>query len=146
MAEKGTADASAIVLAGLRVLAVDDEADARQLIQHVLGERDALVTVAASADEALSILHANRFDVLVSDIGMAGVDGYALIRGIREREAQGERMPAIALTAYARHEDRAVALAAGFDEHLAKPRDACELVAVIARLVRRSDPEPAEAA
>jgi signal transduction histidine kinase len=145
-AAQGAADVAAIVLAGRRVLAVDDEADARQLIQHVLGELGALVTVAASADEALSLLHAHRFDVLVSDIGMAGADGYELIRNIRAREGDGERMPAIALTAYARHEDRAVALAAGFDEHLAKPLDACQLAAVIARLVRRSDPEPAEAA
>ncbi len=143
---QGAADAPTPRLAGLRVLAVDDEADARQLIQRALGELDALVTVAASADEALALLEAHGFDVLVSDIGMARADGYELIRNVRGRETRGDRIPAIALTAYARHEDRGVALAAGFDEHLAKPLDAGQLAAAITRLMRRSDPESAQAA
>ena len=125
------------VLAGVRVLAVDDEADARQLLRHMLGDRQANVILAASSDEALALLEKETFDVLVSDIGMPGRDGYELIRCIRRKEMAGMRMPAIALTAYARHEDRSIALSAGFDEHVAKPVDAWALIATIGRLVRQ---------
>ena len=85
------------------------------------------------------MLERETFDVLVSDIGMPGRDGYELIRTVRQGEAPGQRMPAVALTAYARHEDRNVALAEGFDEHVAKPVDAGALIGTIARLVRASE-------
>ena len=121
-------------LVGLRILCVDDEPDARQLLRHLLEQQQASVTLAASADEALAASREGQFDVLVSDIGMPGRDGYDLIRSLRAREGDGRRLAAIALTAYARDSDRDAALEAGFDAHLAKPVDAAMLVAEIDRL------------
>ncbi len=125
-------------LSGVRILCVDDERDARHLLQHALGQRQAAVTVAASADEALTLIGSEEFDAIVSDIGMPGRDGYELIRAVRYREGDGRRLPAVALTAYARREDREVALEAGFDEHLSKPVDTINLVATLGRLLARS--------
>ncbi len=121
-------------LAGLRILCVDDEPDARQLLLHLLEQRQARVTLAASADEALQVLRETEFDVLVSDIGMPGRDGYDLIRSLRACEADQGRLSAIALTAYARDVDREAALQAGFDAHIAKPVDAALLLASIERV------------
>jgi PAS domain S-box-containing protein len=122
-------------LAGLRVLVVDDEVDARKLLQHVLEARAAAVWTAGSAAEALALLENQRPDVLVSDIGMPEEDGYALLGRVRALgSARGGDVPAIAVTAYARPEDRRRAIAAGFQVQLDKPVDAAELLLVVANL------------
>jgi CheY-like chemotaxis protein len=122
-----------VEIEGVRVLLVDDELDARALLKRILEDFQAIVTVAESADEAIEFLQAGKFDVLVSDIGMPGEDGYSLIRRIRSLgAARGGDIPAIALTAYARGEDRIKAVAAGFQMHVAKPVEAIELVTMIA--------------
>ncbi|MCU0535661.1 MAG: ATP-binding protein [Hydrococcus sp. Prado102] len=126
-----------ISLTGLQVLVVDDDADARQWISTVLEESGAEAIALGSVSEALKALERQRPDVLVSDIGMPGEDGYALIRKIRELEPMGRRIPAVALTAYARAEDYQKALAEGFQLHVAKPIRSAELVAVVAGLARR---------
>jgi CheY-like chemotaxis protein len=122
-------------LGGRRILVVDDEADARELLETILNRAGADVTVVASADEALETLRRWRPDVLVSDIGMPGDDGYVLIRKVRAlRPEEGSQVRALALTAYARSEDRTEALEAGFHTHVAKPVDPLELTALIAGL------------
>ena len=124
-----------INLGGRRILVVDDEADARDLLAEILGRAGADVTVVPSADEALETLRRWRPDVLVSDIGMPGDDGYVLIRKVRAlRPEEGSQVRALALTAYARSEDRTLALEAGFHTHIAKPVDPLELTALIAGL------------
>jgi signal transduction histidine kinase/ActR/RegA family two-component response regulator len=126
-------------LNGLQVLVVDDEVDARELLTTLLEQRGAFVTAAASVEEALKLIEQSTPDVLVSDIGMPGEDGYALIRQVRARESQtGGRIPAAALTAYARSEDRRQALLAGFQTHLPKPVEPAELIAVVANLSGRT--------
>lgn len=129
-------------LDGLKVLIVDDEADARAMLVTLLSQSGANVVAVASAREAMSTLTQcqpdQRPDVLVSDVGMPGEDGYALIRQIRALPPeQGGRMLAIALTAYARTEDRIRALSAGFQSHVPKPVEPAEFVAVIAHLSGR---------
>lgn len=115
-------------LANVRVLVVDDDPDALELVRLVLEGAGATVTSASNAGDALARLdERGRFHVIVSDIGMPGMDGYALMRSIRSRES-GADVPAIALTAFARREDVAVALRAGYQEHLAKPVDVRRLV------------------
>ena len=132
-AESGMPFDRAPSLDGLQVLLVDDEADARDLIKTVLQQCGAEVTAVASTGEALKAVDRLKLDVLVSDIGMPGEDGYTLIRKLRGLEAaQGGSMPAVALTAYARVEDRTHVLAAGFQMHVAKPVNSAELVTVIA--------------
>jgi signal transduction histidine kinase/ActR/RegA family two-component response regulator len=122
-------------LDGLRVLVVDDEPDFRDLLVTLLEERGAAVHAAASAAEALRTLPSLRPDVLLSDIAMPDVDGYELIRRLRALPAEsGGRVPAVALTAYARAEDRRRVLLSGFNMYLAKPVDPEELVAVVASL------------
>ena len=124
-------------LAGLRVLVVDDEPDARDLIQTVLAQCGSSVETASSVAEALKKLASHRPEVLVSDIGMPGEDGYALIRAVRAlAPEQGGTVPAAALSAYARAEDRRKALDAGFMMHVAKPVEPAELIAVVAALAR----------
>ncbi len=125
-------------LEGLNILVVDDEADARNLLTAILEERKAQVTTVASPAEAYETLEWLRPDVIISDIGMPGEDGYSFIRNVRMREAQERQgwKPAIALTAHARVEDRLRALSAGYQTHVAKPVEPAELVAVIASLVR----------
>ena len=123
-------------LAGVKVLVVDDEPDARALIGHLLQRCDAIVVTAASAAEALELLKSQRPDVLISDIGMPYEDGYTLIRRVRALpQDQGGGTPAIALTAYARGEDRVKAVMAGFQHHIAKPVEPAELIAMIASLI-----------
>jgi PAS domain S-box-containing protein len=122
----------------LKILVVDDEADARQMVQSVLEGGAAIVKVAASAAEALEMIRGYKPDVIVSDVGMPETDGYEFIRRLRQlpRE-EGGRIPAVALTAYARADDRRKALLAGFQNHAAKPMDPQELVVVIANLAGR---------
>jgi CheY-like chemotaxis protein len=121
---------------GLRVLVVDDEADARDWIARVLTDAGADVREAASADEAMRSLQGFRPQVLVSDIGMPGRDGYALIREIRMLpDTATSAIPAVALTAFARAEDGIRALTAGFQLHLGKPVDEARLLAAVASLV-----------
>ncbi len=126
-------------LSGVKVLVVDDQVDALELIKRVLEECDAEVLAAGSADEALRALQAAAPHVLVTDIGMPDVDGYELLRRVRAMEpARGGRLPAIALTAFARSEDRTRALRAGFLAHVAKPVEPTELVATVASVVGRA--------
>ncbi len=129
-------------LDGLQILVVEDEIDARTLLSTILQAHGATVIAVGSVQEALTIIAAPTvysLNVLVSDIGMPNENGYALIRQVRQREAQeGGRLAAVALTAYARSEDRRQALLAGFQMHLTKPVDAAELVAVIASLTGRT--------
>jgi CheY-like chemotaxis protein len=126
-------------LSGVAVLVVEDEADARDLIRTVLEQLGAGVITASTAEEALAALDARRLDVLLSDIEMPGMDGYALMRSVRDRPAdRGGRIPAAALTAYARPEDKAAALRAGFQLHVAKPVQPAELAAVVSSLAGRT--------
>jgi PAS domain S-box-containing protein len=129
-------------LDGLKVLVVDDETDARELLATLLRQSGAVVTAVASVREAFAIVTQSSFDqrpdILVSDIGMPGEDGYLLIRKVRAlAPEQGGRIPAIALTAYARTEDRIKALAAGFQSHIPKPVEPAEFIAVISNLIDR---------
>jgi signal transduction histidine kinase/CheY-like chemotaxis protein len=122
-------------LAGVRVLVVDDELDTRKLISTVISQSGAEVTACASAGEALETLKTWRPHILMSDIGMPGEDGYALIRQVRALPAErGGRTPAAALTAYARDEDRARTLAAGYQLHIAKPFSPGDLIAAVSDL------------
>jgi signal transduction histidine kinase/ActR/RegA family two-component response regulator len=117
----------------LRIVVVDDDADGRTLTALVLAQAGASVKAVASAGEALHALDVQPADALVTDIGLPDEDGYALLRAIRQREAErGGFLPAIALTGYARDEDRRRVLAAGFQGHVAKPVEPAELIATIA--------------
>lgn len=125
-------------LQNIRVLVVDDEADMLDLARFVLEQHGAEVKIAASAAEALSILDRFVPDVLISDIGMPDVDGYMLMRQVRQRSPQaGGQIPAIALTAYAAECDRHLALQAGFQLHVPKPVEPEQLVQAIAALFAR---------
>ncbi|HEX2826841.1 MAG TPA: ATP-binding protein [Burkholderiales bacterium] len=124
-------------LDGLAVLVVDDEPDSRELVKRLLEECRARVTTADSARAALGLMAERVFDVLVSDIGMPGADGYELMRSVRALEGARARIPALALTAYARPDDRDRAIAAGFQMHLAKPVEPAALVAIVATLGAR---------
>jgi PAS domain S-box-containing protein len=135
--EESEFDYSATPLTGIKLLIVDDEPDARQLIRRVLTECGAVVALAGSADEALNVIESFRPDILISDVGMPDQDGYDLIRRVRARVA-AKTLPAVALTAFARSEDRRRALLAGFQTHVSKPVDLAELVAVVASLVERT--------
>lgn len=124
-------------LEGLRVLVVDDEEDARMLVKAVLEACGSEVTIAGSVDEAMELLRKHPVDVLISDIGMPGSDGYDLIQRVRALPAdQGGTVPAAALTAYARAEDRRRVLNAGYSMHIAKPVEPGELVSVVTSLTR----------
>ena len=124
----------------LEILVVDDEADTRELLKQGLEYCGATVSVAGSATEAVEAITTKTPDILISDIGMPGVDGYDLIRQIRRLPAaKGGKVPAIALTAYTRTEDRLQALRAGYDMHVPKPVELAELVAVAASVVRRNN-------
>jgi CheY-like chemotaxis protein len=119
-------------LDGLRILVVDDEPDARELLVSMLSHCKADVRAAGSAEEAVELLRRERPDLLVSDIGMPETDGYGLIQRVRSLPDAVALTPAIALTAYARAEDRTKALLAGFSMHVAKPIEPAELLAAIA--------------
>jgi PAS domain S-box-containing protein len=124
-----------VTLKGVRVLVVDDEPDARDLLHRLLTDREAEVVAAASAGEAMEIISRGPPTVLLTDIGMPDEDGYALIRRVRALPAaNGGGIPAIALTAYAGSDDRTRAMLAGFQVHLSKPVEPGELVATVASL------------
>jgi len=122
-------------LENVRILVVEDELDALDLLMVDLSAHGAKVRGAASAAQALELLGADQFDLLISDIGMADTDGYNLIRQVRTREGEGEHIPAIALTAYARAQDRIRAINAGYNTHVAKPVEIKELVTVVKCLI-----------
>jgi len=125
-------------LDGIHVLAVDDDADALTLIGEILASAGARVTVLDSAIKAMEQIHLLRPDVLIADIGLPIVDGFGLISRIRQlADASLRDLPAAALTAYARSEDRVKSFQSGFQIHLSKPIDPVELVAAVAALVRR---------
>ena len=128
-----TLPASDVALNGLRVLLVEDEADTREFVARLLEACGAVVTSVPGAAEAIAAFRTSPPDLLISDIGLPDVDGYDLIRRLRRETPRGRaKIPAIALTAYARSEDRTRALLAGFQGHLAKPVEATELVATVA--------------
>jgi CheY-like chemotaxis protein len=135
-----------VSLEGVSVLVVDDQEDARELLVQALGEYGAQVTAVSSGAEALAFLSnppgGKRPDALIMDIAMPDEDGYAALKKVRALEAaQGaaaDQIPAIALTAYGRSEDRLRALQAGFNMHVAKPVDPAELAVVIASMTSRS--------
>jgi CheY-like chemotaxis protein len=133
---KRTPDVS---LAGIAVVVIDDDADARDLIQAVLIDAAAQVSTAGSAEAGLELVKSRRPDVIVSDIGMPDRDGYQFIRDVRSLPpSEGGRTPAIALTAFARSEDRTKAMLAGYQVHVSKPIEAQELVATIMSLAGNS--------
>jgi CheY-like chemotaxis protein len=134
----GQIDCGEFNLEGVKVLVVDDEPDARQLIRQVLTHCYASVILAASATEALELLKTQKPHVLVSDIGMPETDGYSFIRAVRSLPTgAGGRTPAIALTAFARSEDRTRAMIAGYQVHVSKPIEPHELLATVASLAGR---------
>jgi CheY-like chemotaxis protein len=122
-------------LGGVTVLAVDDDPDARDLVGRLLRECGARVLLAASANEALSTMEHERLDVIVSDIAMPVRDGYAFMSTVRR---MGIRTPAVALSAFARTEDRRRSLHAGFQTHVSKPVEPAELVAIVAALAHKA--------
>lgn len=127
----------------IKVLVVDDEVDARELAKRLLEEHGANVLTASSVNEALELVQKYQPHVIVSDIGMPGKDGYEFIRALRELPWEmGGNIPAAALTAFARWEDRIRALRAGYQTHVAKPVEAAELIAVVASLAGRHDSPP----
>ena len=133
-----TSAEACVEIAGLKIVVVDDEPDARGLLRRLLEDCDAEVVAAASADEAIDLVKRHRPDVLVSDIGMPDEDGYSLIRRLRQLTAdEGGATPAVALTAYARADDRINVVLAGFQHHLSKPVEPAELIAIVASLARR---------
>ena len=129
-------DVTIVDLKDVRILVVEDELDALDLLTIDLTAHGAKVRGAASATEAIELLRTEQFDLLISDIGMADTDGYNLIRQVRKQESDnGEHIPAIALTAYARTQDRIRALTAGYNTHVAKPVEIKELVTVVKCLI-----------
>lgn len=125
-------------LDGMRVLVVDDEADTLELIRVLLGQCGAEVTATQSVAEALGLLERFAPDVIISDIGMPGEDGFDFIRRVRELPPErGGQTPAVALTAYARAEDRQRALRSGFQMHVAKPVELAELLAIVSSIVQK---------
>lgn len=135
----GTDERAASAIRGLRVLVVDDEVDTREWISQALEHYGTEVIAIATAKEVLEVLDRLKADILVSDIGMPVEDGYSLIAKVRSRSSeQGGEIPAIALTAYAREEDRRRSLQAGFQMHMSKPIEPLDLVRAIAKLAGRS--------
>lgn len=131
----GKASGNLPSLAHLRILVVDDDLDNRELIAFVLEQQQAQVTLAESATEAFNLLSQLDIDILISDIGMSDEDGYSLIRRIRALKGpQKRRIPAIALTAFAKEEDQQASTAAGFQHHLSKPVNPDDLIVVVANL------------
>ncbi|HEY0333594.1 MAG TPA: PAS domain S-box protein [Stenotrophomonas sp.] len=133
-------------LQGMHLLLVDDDEDSRDAAEHLLRHAGATVTSAGSAYAAEQLLRQQRFHALVSDIAMPGRDGYDLIQAVRGSEAGQPQIPAIALTAYVREEDRERAMTAGFDGHIGKPLDPLGLVELIESLALREDRPAADVA
>jgi len=131
-------------LAGVHVLVIDDEPDARELVARILRKAGAEADTAPSAEEGLAMLRRTRPDIVISDIGMPEEDGYGFVRRLRKlSHEEGGDTPAVALTAFARSEDRRMALMSGFQMHVSKPAEASELVVVVATLAGRMAPTPA---
>ncbi|MDB5328839.1 MAG: sensor hybrid histidine kinase [Phycisphaerales bacterium] len=126
-----------ITLEGVKVVIVEDEQDSRDVLERLLSSSGAEVSIATSAAEALALLERVRPHVLVSDIGLPGEDGYELIRKVRMLGDGLGNVRAVALTAFARAEDRTKAMLAGFQMHLAKPVDARELIVTVATLAMK---------
>ena len=124
-------------LKGIRILAVDDDLDSRNLLSAILGKCGAQIRTSDSASDAMDMLEEFRPDILISDIGMPNEDGYALIKKVRATGGAMGTLPAVALTAFARVDDRMRALSAGFNIHVPKPVEPAELITVIASLIRR---------
>jgi CheY-like chemotaxis protein len=139
VANGGGALEDASALQGIEVLLVEDEALSSAATARLLDRFGAQVRTADSAARAREAYELHRPDVIVADVGMPDEDGYTLLAGLRRREQRlgGHRTPAIAVTAFARGEDRQRALAAGFDDHLSKPVDAAQLIALLVRLARK---------
>jgi signal transduction histidine kinase len=129
-------------LKGLRILAVDDDVDTLNITRHVLETYGAEITTARSAGEGLTLLSDRKYDVLLSDIGMPGEDGFRLISKVRSAAGPNWDIPASSVTAFARSQDREKAHLSGFDAHLVKPIEPGELVAVVISLVKRSSRKP----
>ncbi len=126
-----------VLLDAVRVLVVDDEDDARVLLETALRQYGAQVATAANADDAMAEIDRQRPDVLLSDIGMPNEDGYSLLKRLRARPAaRGGTIPAVAVTAYASAQDRRAAEAAGFQAHVAKPFEPAEFARLVASLGR----------
>jgi CheY-like chemotaxis protein len=124
-------------LSGIKVLVVDDDEDAREMLKAALNSYGAEVITTPGAPQALDALASEKIDVLVSDINMPEIDGYELIRRVRAmKPEQGGRIPAVALTAYARAEDRLRALQSGYQTHVPKPVEPAELEVVVATLAK----------
>ena len=125
-------------LQGTRILVVDDDQDSQELLAFMLEQEGAEIQTASSAVEALSLVTQWQPDVLLSDIGMPQMDGYTLIRHIRNLpKEQGGEVPAIALTAYAAEADKETALSSGFQQHIAKPVDPVECIGAIIQLLQK---------
>jgi CheY-like chemotaxis protein len=125
-------------LADLKVLVVDDDLDNRELIAFILAQQQIQVTIAASAAESFEIVSNLEIDILISDIGMPDEDGYSLLRHIRTHPNPSKcSIPAIALTAFAKEENRMEAIAAGFQRHLSKPINPDDLIEVVSSLARQ---------
>ena len=128
-------------LRDVRILVVDDEEDARRLVREVLEVAGASVETAGSGEEAIDHLERHATDILIADLGMPRMDGFALIRQVRKHpQVRVRQVAAAALTAYARSEDRTLALQNGFQLHLSKPIEPAELMAAVAALAQRVDP------
>jgi CheY-like chemotaxis protein len=125
------------LLKGVHVLVVDDDIDTREFVAFALKEQGAVVTAIASAPEALQILQATTFDMIVSDIGMPTMDGFLMMQQVRQRD---RTTPAIALTAYARDSDRDRTIASGFQRHIPKPVEIDLLIDTIHQLIQPSNP------
>jgi CheY-like chemotaxis protein len=132
-----------LCLAGKRVLIVDDDGDSRELLRCVLESCGMAVFEADDAEEALRALDRKLFDIIISDIGMPAMDGYMLIRAVRDRR-DSACVLAVAVTAFVRAEDRARATRAGFDLHFGKPVDPASLVRALAALLRAARPHNTE--
>jgi signal transduction histidine kinase/ActR/RegA family two-component response regulator len=135
--------APAMRLDGLRILVVDDEADARRLVSKVLAEVGATIKVVGTVSEAITALKTDRFEVLLSDLGLPDEDGFDLIRQVRDAGHTAQQLPAVALTAFANKAHADSALSGGFQVHVAKPVDAGVLIALIADVVGRTDNQAA---
>lgn len=135
MARIDSSGPDTLALAGKRVLIVDDDSDARELLRVFLESVQMTVCDAENVDDALDMLDHDSFNLIVSDIGMPGRDGYFFIRAVRVR-SDGVSIPAVALTSFERPEDRARALRAGFNVHLGKPFQPATLIPFVAKLLR----------
>jgi len=132
-----------VLLHGLRILVVDDDEDARDLLETILIEAGGQVVTAASTAEAFDALPVFQPDVVISDIGMPEEDGYSFIRNLRQVDpVDGGAIPAVALTSYTRAEDRKKAMAAGFTTHIGKPVHPAELLAAVMQVVAQKVSPP----